>query len=620
MKLYLILSFAAFFLHLQAAGYFLLFMPRSRINLLFVAIASLFATHSLSVYILQMQSTLQAVYMADQIGTTALALSALAFNWLFYELQQNPNPLYRKSIILVLLPLTTITLFLYIKDLETLKFYFRGGDMLWLFFFDQDSALSLLSVLLVGLSGLLAIMQVYSWDLSARTNLEQLRSRSVLIAVVYFAIVGLAVDFAWPVWSVHILPPSMHMLAVPLMAAMFFALYGQTRKIIPDHVMADIAIKKINHFLLFLDEQGHVTVANQHFLAATGYSMDELQKLGVEGLTRGQELQVGSARTSLKIFAIKDEVWSFRTKEGFSLEARIQLHKLYDRFGRFAGAVIIGKDVREQVWLKKQLGDCRQKKADLEVLVNKNQEACWQREKQLALTESRLDRENHQVSRHGSGNKQMLSEKEQLISEMHHRVKNNMQIFISLAGFTGSAPQCPGHDRDVFTSIIERVKRVALIHDMVYAKPSLSEINFGQFLHELISYKKHPPACLVQPQIRMHAHQVFITVGKAIPTGIIAEELIDNACRHAFAGFDNSASGSDSPFVIWVDFSRKGDYFSLRVRDNGTGMPANHEGDVSGKTGLHLVRMLVKEHLNGQVKIDRSFGTSVEVTFAISGP
>ncbi len=617
MNIYLLLTFAFFILYLQGAGYFLLFMPRSRVHLLFAAYASLFAINALSVYLLQLQSSLQWIYLADRVGTMVLAISALTFNWLIYELQPRPNPLFRRSIILVLLPLTAVSLFMYVKDVESLKFYFKGVGEFWLFYFDSSSSLSFMMLLLVALNGLLAVIQVYNWDLTARTNIEQIRSRAVLIAVVYFVIIGLASDFAWPIWSAYILPPIMHLTALPLLAAMFFVLYGQSKKIIPDQVITDIAIKKMDFLLLFLDEDGEVIGANQRFLTVMGFNMTEIQELGVDGLTHSHEGHVGYTKSSLKMIHLEEGEWVFKTKDGFLLEAKIQVVKIHGRFGRLSSYVIIGKDCREQAWLKKQLNDCLRKTADLERLVREKQTIYSQREQQLIIIKNRQNQELHQTYRADSSNKKLVSEKEHLISEMHHRVKNNMQICISLAKFTGISDHFPVNDRQIFDSITDRVERIASIHDMIYAKPLLSEIDFALFLRELISFKEQSSAFSVQPQIRLNAHQLYVAAGKAIPAGIIAEELIDNAFRHAFTSLDQVDSESSFQFNIWVNLSKKGDDVVFRVHDNGIGIAENHDHDTGQKIGLHLVKMLAKEQLNGKTTIDRSFGTSVEVTFPI---
>ncbi|MEO1432909.1 MAG: histidine kinase dimerization/phosphoacceptor domain -containing protein [Cyanobacteria bacterium J06633_8] len=201
--------------------------------------------------------------------------------------------------------------------------------------------------------------------------------------------------------------------------------------------------------------------------------------------------------------------------------------------------------------------------------------------------------------------KTSLKEKEVLLKEIHHRVKNNLQIISSLLRLQS------GYIKDkqaleVFKDSQNRVRAMALIHENLYQTNDLAKIEFAEYIRKL---KHNLIRCynINNIHINTNIEKTFLKIDTAIPCGLIINELISNAIKHAFK---NSEEGE-----IYVEFInlQEGKY-SLSVSDNGTGASENLNSLKKQSLGLELVWNLV-EQLEGTIIYSSKLGTSFRITF-----
>ncbi len=202
--------------------------------------------------------------------------------------------------------------------------------------------------------------------------------------------------------------------------------------------------------------------------------------------------------------------------------------------------------------------------------------------------------------------KASLKEKEVLLKEIHHRVKNNLQIISSLLRLQSRYIK-DQQALNVFQDSQIRVRTMALIHENLYQNNNLAKIEFSEYIRKLKSniirfYKMN------NIQISTNIEKTFLKIDMAIPCGLIINELVSNSIKHAF---DNSKSGE-----IYVEFIalQQGKY-SLSVSDNGVGVTENIDSLKKQSLGLELVWNLV-EQLEGTIVYNSKFGTSFRITFA----
>jgi PAS domain S-box-containing protein len=186
-----------------------------------------------------------------------------------------------------------------------------------------------------------------------------------------------------------------------------------------------------------------------------------------------------------------------------------------------------------------------------------------------------------------------LREKEVLLKEIHHRVKNNLQVISSLLSLQSEYLKDEAMIK-VFKESQNRVKSMALIHEKLYQSANLAEIEFSDYLRELTTQLFRSYGIGAHGvSLNVHASEVLLAVDRAIPCGIIVNELVTNALKYAFP--DGRGGRIDIDLHPVSD-----DQIWLAVRDNGVGFPADVDFETSDSLGLTLVRMLA-DQVQGEV-------------------
>jgi PAS domain S-box-containing protein len=202
--------------------------------------------------------------------------------------------------------------------------------------------------------------------------------------------------------------------------------------------------------------------------------------------------------------------------------------------------------------------------------------------------------------------KESLEEKKVLLKEIHHRVKNNMQIISSLLNLQARQINDP-EAAEIFKESQSRVKSMSMIHERLYQSKTLSSINFAEYINSLSldllrTYASNPNKI----ELNINAEKIKINIDTAIPCGLILTELVSNAFKYAFPDERNGE--------ININFYKKGDVLTLKISDNGVGIPKSLDYTTSKTLGLLLVNSLIKQ-IDGEIDLDTSNGTSFTLTF-----
>jgi two-component sensor histidine kinase len=231
---------------------------------------------------------------------------------------------------------------------------------------------------------------------------------------------------------------------------------------------------------------------------------------------------------------------------------------------------------------------------DLQTLEGRN------RELELEVGERRRAEEQIRAS---------LREKEVLLKEIHHRVKNNLQIVSSLLSLQTRYIE----DEEVVSSLNDsrtRVESMALVHEKLYQSDDLAQIDFGEYIHTLASYVFDSFESLPQAvQLRVEADPIPMDVDVAIPCGLIVNELITNSLKHAFA----DRSGGE----IGIELHPCGEgEVRLRIGDDGVGFPPEIDFRRTDSLGMQLVVDLTSQ-LEGEVQLVEGQGAVFEIVFPL---
>lgn len=204
--------------------------------------------------------------------------------------------------------------------------------------------------------------------------------------------------------------------------------------------------------------------------------------------------------------------------------------------------------------------------------------------------------------------KASLQEKETLLKEIHHRVKNNLQIISSLLNL-----QAGQTDNELVTQALlegqTRVRSMALIHENLYRSKDLARIDFGGYVRQLTAHLRQTYALYAgQVDVVVQADDLHLPMDTAVPCGLILNELVSNAFKHAFS---DGRTGR-----INISFSNDGSgNYHLVVADNGTGLPPHFDYRQATSLGLQLVNTLVTQ-LEGSLLIESQSGTKITVIFS----
>jgi len=204
--------------------------------------------------------------------------------------------------------------------------------------------------------------------------------------------------------------------------------------------------------------------------------------------------------------------------------------------------------------------------------------------------------------------KESLKEKEILLAEIHHRVKNNLAVITGLLEL-----QVQNTDNDEAKMVLRdsqlRINSMALIHEKLYQSDNLSLIQFGKYIGELIDVIADSHITKEKPiEIDIESDPIEFTITQAIPCGLLMNEIVTNALKHAFEGRNSGK--------ISISLKKEEDVIQLVISDNGIGLPDNFEEMKVKSLGMTLIYTLASQ-LNADMNIESGEGTVYRLTFEV---
>jgi PAS domain S-box-containing protein len=204
--------------------------------------------------------------------------------------------------------------------------------------------------------------------------------------------------------------------------------------------------------------------------------------------------------------------------------------------------------------------------------------------------------------------KASLREKEALLKEIHHRVKNNLQVVTSLLGLQSRAAT-DEQTRKMFQESQNRIHSMALLHESLYQSNNLSMIDFPDYIRQLASHLFHSYGVRSDRiHLRTNLDELYLNLDSAVPCGLIINELVSNSLKYAFP------DGREGEVRIELHEHSEGQA-RLLVADNGIGLRSDTDWSTARSLGLRLVRSLA-EQLGARIEVKSNTGTEVQLTFA----
>ena len=206
--------------------------------------------------------------------------------------------------------------------------------------------------------------------------------------------------------------------------------------------------------------------------------------------------------------------------------------------------------------------------------------------------------------------KTSIREKEVLLKEIHHRVKNNLQVISSLLNLQSRCIEDPSV-LELFQESQNRVRSMALIHEKLYRSQDLARINFAEYIRNLATHLVRSYRASSGPvNLKVNTNDISLSIDTAVPCGLIINELVSNALKHAFA------DGREGEIHIELRSDRD-HQVTLIVGDNGVGFPKGLDFRYTESLGMQLVNTLTNQ-LNGTVELHSNGGTEFKIMFTLS--
>jgi PAS domain S-box-containing protein len=387
---------------------------------------------------------------------------------------------------------------------------------------------------------------------------KKLQAKYLVVGLYFPFVISLVSDLILPNMSIRVPETTMPMSALGIT----FISYGVWKYRFPaltTAAVADEIVSTMSNFLILLDNEFRIITVNQATTNLLGYDQAELVGNSVEMVFADENQKVlfrNDNFSNTKINAISHVETYLKSKNGKIIPVLLSDSVIQNKDHQTVGIVCIGNDIEEI------------KKAQYKV-------------------------------------KASLEEKEVLLREIHHRVKNNLQIISSLLNIQSNYIK-DDEDLELLRESQTRIKSMAIIHEGLYKSNDFTHINFKDYIYNLIHYISVHYNLSPNIQINVEVKNVMLNIETAVPCGLIINELVTNSIKHAFP---NRSGGK-----IKVSLNSKMGICSLRVSDNGIGFPANMDFKNTRTLGLRLVNILSNQ-LDGSIELDKSRGTEFIINF-----
>lgn len=199
-----------------------------------------------------------------------------------------------------------------------------------------------------------------------------------------------------------------------------------------------------------------------------------------------------------------------------------------------------------------------------------------------------------------------LEEKDILLKEVHHRVKNNLQVISSILNLQSAYVKDEG-TLNILRESQNRVKSMSFIHESLYKSKDFNEVNFAEYITNLSNNVFHTFITITKNvNLQLELDNITLNLDQAIPCGLIINELITNAMKYAFV--------TQKEGILKVKLSEKEGKIKISIEDNGIGMPKNFNVEEAESLGLQLVYTLI-DQLDGTISLKEEKGTKYLITF-----
>ncbi len=615
MNTYSVLSFIAFLLYIQAGIFILRKSHRKAVNVIFSILCLSLAIFALFSAFIYSAPTVEKVYFYDRLAAIGWTTFPFLMVLFFTKISNNKSKFVTYFAYYVLVPILVISYIFVLYDLENLKFY-NSFNQTWLFILNNESVFVYIFIFYLYSSLGLSLYVLIKWYLCSQKNREKKQASIIILSLIIFFLASTFSNILLPLLNVEAVPALAPLNSIVLITGMFYAMIRYQRDVFSTDVISSLLLDRINEFLIFLNNDKNIFTVNEHTLKNLSYTFNEIIGLPINSIVSNNKLvdnllsQLRNSTTALEISV------DFVASKGDLIPVIISGHTIKDNYKNTLGYVLIGVNNKHRIQLRKEVSNRIRKekklkkvKEELESLVNKNTKELSEANKKLQIEILERKRAEKQI-------KHALDEKTKLLSEIHHRVKNNIQIIVSLINMLSSHKNVDNTGSEKLSEIAERVRTISEIHESFYSTKNLSKIDFASFLRKTIEEFSNKFGYENSVNYDLNIYEKFIEINKAIPCGIICYELLDNALKLAFLiDSENNDAHKKQECKLKIDFYKKDGEYTLSFCDIGVGDITKETLLDKNTVSFQMVDFLVKNQLRGKFSVEQSSGTTIILKF-----
>jgi PAS domain S-box-containing protein len=558
-----LISFLVFAIYLFIGIYVLKLSPESKLNRSVFILSVMFAIWSFAYtffYSAPDQASAWFWYKVSAFGRCAYPVGLLQIALI---LTKN-DEVFKKWYHYLLLYIPAI-FFIY----ETVTGSFTGPGLVWINSMWIDIATSWwYSSYMVYFTVLpvLSYLLILRWGRRSESPREKKQSNIIVLTAILAFIPGYMVNAVLPFINIFILPSIGQILALIAFLGIGYAISRyKFLKITPD-VAVDEIISRTTDMIIFLNKRGEILNINEPAERILGYDKKEVMGtkwtvlLPEECIKPVERKIVDMIHENAPGKQYIEMDLNYLTRQNEQVPVKMYFSVIRDKY-EIRGRLIVAQDMRQTEKLERE--------------INAKEKA--------------------------------LKEKEMLMKEIHHRVKNNLTVISSLLSLQSRYIQ-DDKTRSMFQESQSRARSMAMIHERLYKSDNLKSIDFGDYIGDLAeelleTYSLNNEAV----KLNVDVDNEFLDVDVAVPLGIIVNEIISNALKYAF--------NEDKKGHITIQFHRNDEEFILVVEDNGSGIPENFNYENSDSLGMRLINSLV-EQIEGEIEVKSDAdGTSFKIVF-----
>lgn len=608
------ISVVVFLMYLQLGIYVLTRNVRARINQIFFGLTICFAIWAFGYIFVYSAESAQMAEKWDRVASIGYALFPAPLVLFYLKISNIWKDYYTNKIIFgTLLAIGLLLVFARFTGLwqgEGIEKASYG----WSFQISRTNIFYPIFYLYLSVVTFLTLYILIRWRLKINEDYEKIQFRFSFYPLLLFLVLGVTFDIVLPNLNISILPNIGQFSSLPWLAGVAFIitkyhLLGNENYLISDHI-----VREIKEIAIFTDIEYRIIKSNAFTCNMLGIQESEIEGMSLFKFTSNPAILKGYLLKSNEKQQIGPIGITLLNSNRDYIETSLNFLAIKDRFNDLKGYIIYGHDNKEALNLQKEIFIRQHAEKNLRAISEVLETRVKERTKELANSYKELQIKMTERMRVEEQIKADIAEKEVLINEIHNRVKNNMNIIISLINAQDKKNTSAAASKK-FKELAQRVKSLLLVHQNLYLSINYSDVDFTAYIKAITNdlfamYKRNGKV-----ELRMDVSDVFLDVDYAIPMGIILNELISNALQHGFSDY-YLKKHKDKKHILHVGYSYDKGYYEIDISDNGKGLPGNFDISSLMTNGLPLVEILVNDQINGKIEINSSNeGSMFRITF-----